>query len=73
MYEVCGLCGGPVEGWYQQRWKTAGYSYPVCRHCWRETMAIEGHHPDGPGVKYQEESSPAFHIIRRRMVEDWRK
>lgn len=68
----CIKCGKTVSGWYEWRWETE-YDGPVCRSCWQEHTAIPGHSWEDGGVEYPEEAQPGFQILRRRMIEDWRK
>lgn len=68
----CIVCGGPVTGWYVDRWKHV-YDGPVCQQCWEEDFYVPGYDPGGGGVNYPEEAEPAFHIIRRQMIENLHK
>ena len=70
----CIVCGRPVDGWYEWRWHSV-HDGPICQHCWSEQPGvIPDRSPDAPGgVEYSEEAQPGFQIMRRRMIENWRK
>jgi hypothetical protein len=68
----CTKCGGPVEGWYQQRWQGVAEG-PICQGCWQDDITFPGRRPDRGGVDHPEEADPAFHMIRMQRIQNMRK